>query len=420
MSALMFGILSTVFVVVIFGLPLLLISLPALLCSRLWVTLPTLLLAPFLYCLLFVVTAGVLSCPFQKAIVPGKFSRDLRDPLYRGRRFYGLCWTCVYYFKPVYFVVLSLPLLKTLTFRLFGYRGAMGFTVYPDTWIRDLPLLDIGDGAYIANRVTIGTNMALNNGRILVDRVSIGRNVMIGHLAVVAPGATLEDDCEVGTKAAVGIRCRVSQKAVVQPGCVLNHKSEIGARSVVGSWSYIGLATRIGAGVSIPTRTVVPNRTTVELQQDADSMLSSQVGRLTALLAKLQQLTDAGLPGGGAWSTQRGTTSRVSQRFGEDLREKCRDRIAEHIEPKTHGSYEIVPSLERGDSAMRIAARTVCQRRPSSAASADAVADRGAAPLARVAVAFCSSNGSRQRGATVGRHAPATKPGLEATLASGM
>ena len=32
-------------------------------------------------------------------------------------------------------------------FRIFGYRGSMDFTIYPDTWIRDLPLLDFGEGA---------------------------------------------------------------------------------------------------------------------------------------------------------------------------------------------------------------------------------------------------------------------------------
>jgi hypothetical protein len=49
-------------------------------------------------------------------------------------------------------------------FRLFGYRGSMKFTVYPDTWIRDLPLLMFGEGAYVSNRATLRTNIVLSNG----------------------------------------------------------------------------------------------------------------------------------------------------------------------------------------------------------------------------------------------------------------
>ena len=85
--------------------------------------------------------------------MPGSFPRDLRAPLYRGRRLYGLCWTAVYYFTPVYWLFLTVPLLRRALFRLFGYRGQMDFTVYPDTWIRDLPLLEFGRGAYVGSFV---------------------------------------------------------------------------------------------------------------------------------------------------------------------------------------------------------------------------------------------------------------------------
>ena len=46
--------------------------------------------------------AGLLSTPFHGAIRVGKLPRDLRDPAYRARRLYGLCFTAVYYFTPVY------------------------------------------------------------------------------------------------------------------------------------------------------------------------------------------------------------------------------------------------------------------------------------------------------------------------------
>src|SRR5690606_32657555 len=99
--------------------------------------------------------SGLLSCPFQSAIIPGRFPRDLGESIYARRRLYGLCWTLVYYCKPVYAGWLAVPALKRLLFRLFGYRGPTDFTVYPDTWIRDLPLLHFGSGVYVANRATL-------------------------------------------------------------------------------------------------------------------------------------------------------------------------------------------------------------------------------------------------------------------------
>ena len=95
-------------------------------------------LAAVLYPLAYLLTCGLLSRPFWSAIKPGRFPRSLSHPVYFGRRLYGLCWTAVYY-SPFYWLYLSVPTLKWLTFRLFGYRGQMDFTLYPDTWIRDLP-----------------------------------------------------------------------------------------------------------------------------------------------------------------------------------------------------------------------------------------------------------------------------------------
>jgi hypothetical protein len=79
-----------------------------------------------------------------------------------------------------------------MVFRLFGYRGSMNFTIYPDTWIRDLPLLKFEDGVYVSNRATLGTNMVLSNGFLLVGEITLRAKALVGHLAMLAPGVTLE------------------------------------------------------------------------------------------------------------------------------------------------------------------------------------------------------------------------------------
>src|ERR1035438_4249910 len=97
----LFPILSCCFLIVIFGLPLLLpCACLDLAKGSLWIW-PALLATPLLYTIGFVLTAGLLSLPFQSGIVAGRFPRDLRHPVCRKRRLYGLCWTSVYYFKPL-------------------------------------------------------------------------------------------------------------------------------------------------------------------------------------------------------------------------------------------------------------------------------------------------------------------------------
>lgn len=219
--------------------------------------------APLGYPTLFVLTAAAISRPHQRAIVPGKFPRDVAHPIYRARRIYGLCWTCVYYNKPLYFLVLSIPALRRMTFRAFGYRGQLDFTVYPDTWIRDLPLLDFGAGAYLANRATLGTNMALSNGTSFVDRITVGANATVGHLAVLAPGVVIGARAEVGAAAVIGIGVKIGERANVQPCAGINHAARIGDGATVGTSAYVGSAAVLDPGVHVAPAAAVPSRSRV-------------------------------------------------------------------------------------------------------------------------------------------------------------
>jgi carbonic anhydrase/acetyltransferase-like protein (isoleucine patch superfamily) len=261
LSLLAFHWISCGLIVLIFGVPMAAVVTPFLLGDPgplLGVVL--LLLAPIEYATLFVLVAGLLSMPYQRAIVPGRFPRDLSVPLYRARRLYGLCWTAVYYFKPLYWAALSLPPLKRLLFRLFGYRGSMDFTIYPDTWIRDLPLLDFGEGAYISNRVTLGTNVGMSDGTLLVDRITVGRGALVGHLAMVACGTVLEPESEVGVGCALGIRVRLHEGALLSPCCTLGHAVTVGPAATVGTTSHVGSGARVEGGARVAPGTLVPDR----------------------------------------------------------------------------------------------------------------------------------------------------------------
>jgi carbonic anhydrase/acetyltransferase-like protein (isoleucine patch superfamily) len=217
--------------------------------------------APMVYAALFVAIAGVLSLPHQKSIVAGKFVRRLSNPAYYDRRIYGLCWTCVYYCKPVYFVALNVPWLKAMTFRIFGYRGDLGFTIYPDTWIRDLPLLHFGENAYIGNRACIGSNQCFGAEHILVDGITVGDGGVVGQLAMIGPGSRVGARAELGAGAAVGMRVQIEARAKVGACAAVSHGATVGERAEICEKAYVGATAAIESGAVVPPAEIVTRGT---------------------------------------------------------------------------------------------------------------------------------------------------------------
>jgi UDP-3-O-[3-hydroxymyristoyl] glucosamine N-acyltransferase len=264
-----FFVLSSLYVLLIFGAPFVL-------CASLFLAAPTaglglimLLVSPLLYAALYLLFAALLSLPHQSAIVAGRFPRDLAHPIYFHRRLYGLCWTAVYYFVPIYHLALSFPLLKKILFRLFGYRGDLRFTTYPDTWIRDLPLLRFGKGSYISNKATIGTNIALPDGSILVEPVTIGDGALIGHLVMLAPGTIVQKGADIGVGTAIGLKSTIGEGVKINPCCSLEHGVKLGAGVKVGAVTYIASAVEVACDIVIPGGVTIPARTRIHCQEEA-------------------------------------------------------------------------------------------------------------------------------------------------------
>lgn len=224
----------------------------------------------------FLFLAGLLSRPAQKKIIRGRFPRENFHRVYFWRRIYGCCWTLVFYFKPLYFVFLTIPVLKKTLLRLFGYKGPLNFVIYPDTWVRDLPLLSFGEGSYCSNRSTIGSNMCLQDGSILVDRVTMGAKSILGHLSMVAPGVRLEEDVELGVGVALGVRCRMKKGARVGSGSSLNHGTVFGERSEIGGHSHVGLRVDIGNDLKIPAGANIPAGAVLRTHEDVEKYFSSE------------------------------------------------------------------------------------------------------------------------------------------------
>jgi acetyltransferase-like isoleucine patch superfamily enzyme len=257
------------------------------------------LLAPLVWVLGFVMLAGILSWPHQFSVVPGKFRRDVNDRMYFHRRLYGLCWTAVYYNKPAYCLCLSIPLLKRITFRLFGYRGSMNFTIYPDTWIRDLPVLNFEDGVYISNRATLGTNIALRNGLLLVEGITLRSKSLVGHLSMLAPGVELGPGAEIGVGGGIGIKTRLAAGAFVGPCSVIEHGVLLERNASVGAHSYIGSRSIISANAKLSAGSVVRPRTTIgdvsQVAPDAEFKRGEKQFQPWSVVGHSMEETPAGL-----------------------------------------------------------------------------------------------------------------------------
>jgi carbonic anhydrase/acetyltransferase-like protein (isoleucine patch superfamily) len=245
--------------------------------------------APSIFSITYLFVASTLSVPFQKAIVEGKFPRNLNHPIYGPRRLYGLCWTAIFYFTPVYYLALTVPILKKCLFRLFGYEGNLDFTIYPDTWIRDLPLLQFGQGAYIANKATLGTNLCMKSGDILVGAIKVGKRATVGHLAIVGLGSTLDDQAEIGIGVAFGLKCRIGENSKIAPHSAVNHGAQIGKNCDIGAMTYIGVKAIIGDNLVLPAASCIPAGATVTTQDEVNTFTSSESSNLNALRHRLSE-----------------------------------------------------------------------------------------------------------------------------------
>jgi UDP-3-O-[3-hydroxymyristoyl] glucosamine N-acyltransferase len=268
-------VLLPVYIGLIFGIPFLCVRALLDLAERHGASWLGALLVPPVFVLTYVVVAACLARPTVRAIVPGKMIRDLGHFVYGPRRLYGVCWTSLYYFPVLYHAILAIPVLRRMVWRLFGYRGSLDFTIYPDTWVRDLPLLDIGAGAYIANRATLGSNICLKSGDIVINHIRVGARAVIGHLAVLGLGDHIGDDAEIGVGTTLGVNVRVGDRTTIGAIVGINHGAQIGNDCEVESMAYVGKKAVIHDGLRIRYASVVPDRAVITNQEMADQCVVS-------------------------------------------------------------------------------------------------------------------------------------------------
>ena len=264
-----------------FALPFVLCFLPFELIEDKTLRLVWLLLVAPTYVLMNIVVAGLISRFGLSGLKEGKFNRDVSDSSYFKRRIHATPWTYLFYFKPVYYLMLSNSFLRHIGLRLFGYKGNTNFTVYPDTWLRDVPLLDIGKDAYLSNKSSIATNICLMDGRILVEGIKIGDSSCVGHSTLIGPGTKLGSEVELGADITSGIRVKYGDRVKVYEKCGIQHGVLIEEDAVIEGGAVLGLRTKIGKGVRIREGSHIHAGIRIKTQEEADALYSEETGALT-------------------------------------------------------------------------------------------------------------------------------------------
>jgi UDP-3-O-[3-hydroxymyristoyl] glucosamine N-acyltransferase len=212
----------------------------------------------------------------------------------------------LFYFTPLYYLVVSFAPLKKLTFRLFGYKGPMNFILAPDAWLRDLPLLTLDEDAYVANLATMGSNICMADKKIFVHTIKVGPRGIVGHRCIVGPGARIGEDVEASINTMVGIRTRLDPKTKLASRAGINHGVHIHENVDVGASSYIGLRAIIGKDIRVPAGANIPSGANIQRQSDLDAYVSSETVMLNKVRAEgLQRLfeEDVAPPGSGNTKT---------------------------------------------------------------------------------------------------------------------
>jgi acetyltransferase-like isoleucine patch superfamily enzyme len=200
---------------------------------------------------------------FQDAvsnIKAGKFERNRADKDYNDRIVYTMELRNFLYNPAVLNVIFSDQELKAKFFRAFGYRGNVNFTIYPKCWLRDLPLLDIGQNVYLGDNILLGTNQVTPGQKILVvGHIKIGDNCIFNQGCSVGGGTNIGKDGIIGFEVGIGFRNNIGDNVKIGERSTVGHGNRIGDNVTIGYTCKIGNFCIIEDGVEITEMTDIPS-----------------------------------------------------------------------------------------------------------------------------------------------------------------
>ena len=149
--------------------------------------------------------------------------------------------------------------LKARFFRLFGYQGNLEFTIYPDCWIRDLTLLDIGRNVYLGDGICLGTNrISPDQSKITVGPITIGADSIFDQRCALGPGTRVGRGCQFGFDAVVSTRCKIGDEVQLSDRVSVSHCVKIGDGVTISTGAIVGQFAQIEAGCTIADFAMIP------------------------------------------------------------------------------------------------------------------------------------------------------------------
>ena len=150
--------------------------------------------------------------------------------------------------------------LKEKFFRAFGYSGKVKFTIYPKCWLRDLPLLDIGENVYLGDNILLGSNQVSPDQKsIVVGKIKIGDNCIFNQGCTLAGKSSMGNNCIIGFETAIGFGNTIGSDAHIGERVTIGHCNKIGNKVSIGYMSKIGRFCIIEDNVTIEEMTEIPS-----------------------------------------------------------------------------------------------------------------------------------------------------------------
>lgn len=195
-----------------------------------------------------------------KNIKEGTFYRDLSTKDYKDRVLYTKELRNFVYNPSILNVIFTDKEIKELFFKTFGYKGNLDFTIYPNCWLRDLPLLNIGKGVYLGDGILLGTNqIEVDQEKIKVGFIDIGDKSIFDQRCAIGLNTSIGKNCVLSYQASVGLKNKIGNAVKVGANSTIGHGTKIGNEVTIADFCKIGSFVIIDEGLKFPEFTNIPS-----------------------------------------------------------------------------------------------------------------------------------------------------------------
>lgn len=212
------------------------------------------LLGFFVYLHVFVLTLGVLKRVVQPGLEEG------RSPVGANRAY--IAWglnsvvQAVYLSSPFATLIQLLFSLRFLHLRLFGMKVKFGSIVGVGSQLRQLELIELGEGSTIGLAATLSCHVSEDGKSHRQGRIRIGQRSLIGAYTRIGPGVVVGDDALVGANTSLSEDVIVGDGARIGADCFVQRGVRIGRGARVASGSVVVRDVPEGARVRAAAVTV--------------------------------------------------------------------------------------------------------------------------------------------------------------------